>query len=182
MTTTTQRIATGTWRVDPIHSSVAFNVEHNGVSTFNAGFNRFDATLTVTDDGVALSGAAAAESVQIDEPQLRGHLMSPEFFDSERYPEVRFHADDIRIGGGGEVELDGELTIRDTTKPIAARGALVGPSRGPDGGDRIGLSLETVVDRTDYGFGWNMELPDGTAVLANDVTLVVRLELVREDG
>jgi polyisoprenoid-binding protein YceI len=179
-TATQQRIPTGTWRIDPIHSSASFSVEHNGISTFSAGFGDVDATLAVTDDGVRLSGSARVESVGIDEPQLRGHLLSPEFFDAERHPEIRFESDDIRIGDDGELELKGELTIKGATRPIEARGTLVGPVEGPDGNARLGLSLETVVDRTDYGLGWNMELPDGRLVLANDVALVVRLELVRE--
>src|SRR5438552_1147662 len=179
-TATRQQLPTGTWSVDPIHSSVSFSVQHMGVSTFSAGFDDIDASLTVTDDGVRLVGTAKIESVGIEEPQLRGHLLSPEFFDTERHPEIRFEADDVRIGDGGEVVVEGDLTIRDVTRRVEARGTLVGPIEGPDGRGRLGLNLETVVDRTDFGLGWNMDLPDGTVVLANDVTLTVRLELGRE--
>jgi len=179
-TATKQQLPTGTWTIDAIHSSVSFSVQHMGVSTFSAGFDDIDASLTVTDDGVRLVGTAKIESVGIEEPQLRGHLLSPEFFDTERHPEIRFESDDVRIGDGGEVVVEGDLTIRDVTRRVEARGTLVGPIEGPDGRGRLGLNLETVVDRTDFGLGWNMDLPDGTVVLANDVTLTVRLELVRE--
>jgi polyisoprenoid-binding protein YceI len=181
-TTTQQRIPTGVWKIDPVHSSMSFNVQHMGISTFSAGFGEADAALSVTDEGARLTGTAKVESVNIDEPQLRGHLLSPEFFDVERHPEIRFQADDIRVGEGGELTLTGELTIRDTTRQLEAQGKLLGPFDGPDGSARLGLSLETVVDRTDYGLGWQMDLPDGRVVLANDVTLVVQLELVREEA
>jgi polyisoprenoid-binding protein YceI len=179
-TATRQQIPTGTWKIDPVHSSVAFKVRHMGVSEFSAGFGDIDAALTVTDDGARLSGAAKVESVEIEEPQLRGHLLSPEFFDSERYPEIRFESDDVRTEDGGEIVVEGDLTVRDVTRRVEARGTLVGPIEGPDGRGRLGITLETVVDRTDLGLGWNMDLPDGTVVLANDVTLTARLELVQE--
>jgi polyisoprenoid-binding protein YceI len=182
MTTATQhqQIPTGTWTIDPIHSTVAFEVTHMGVSTFRAGFGDVDAALTATDDGVRLYGAAKVESIGIDEPQFRGHVLSPEFFDVERFPEIRFEADDIQIGEGGELVVEGDLTIKDTTRRVEARGRIVGPTEGPDGSGRLGITLETVVDRTDYGLGWNMDLPDGKVVLANDVTLTIQLELVQE--
>ncbi len=179
-TATRQQIPTGTWKIDPVHSSVSFSVQHMGVSTFSAGFGDIDAALTVTDEGARLFGAAKVESVEIEEPQLRGHLLSPEFFDTERYPEIRFESDDVRIEDGGEVVVEGDLTIKDVTRRVEARGTVLGPIEGPDGSRRLGITLETVVDRTDLGLGWNMDLPDGTVVLANDVTLTVRLELVQE--
>ena len=179
-TATKQQIPTGTWKIDPVHSSVSFSVQHMGVSTFSAGFGDIDAGLTVTDDGARLFGAAKVESVGVEEPQLRGHLLSPEFFDAERYPEIRFEADDVRFGDDGEIVVEGDLIIRDVTRRVDARGTLVGPIEGPDGRGRLGITLETVVDRTDFGLGWNMDLPNGTVVLANDVTLTVRLELVQE--
>src|SRR5256885_11097319 len=112
-TATQQQIPTGSWKIDPIHSSVSFSVQHMGLSVFSAGFGEVDAALTVGDDGARLSGAAKVESIAIDEPQLRGHLLSPEFFDTERHSEIRFESDGIRIGDGGELTLNGELTIRD---------------------------------------------------------------------
>jgi polyisoprenoid-binding protein YceI len=177
MTTATKhQLPTGTWTFDPIHSSVSFSVRHMGVSTFSAGFREIDAALI---DG-RLEGTAKVESVEIEEPQLRGHLLSPEFFDAERQPEIRFESDEVRLGDGDELVVEGDLTVRDVTRRVEARGTLVGPIEGPDGRGRLGITLETVVDRTDFGLGWNMDLPDGTVVLANDVTLTVRLELVRE--
>src|SRR5437773_3712180 len=156
MTTTTatkQQIPTGSWKIDPVHSSVSFSVQHMGVSTFSAGFGDIDAGLTVTDESARLFGTAKVESVGVEEPQLRGHLLSPEFFDAERYPEIRFEADDVRFGDGGQIVVEGDLTIRDVTRRVEARGTLVGPVEGPDGSGRLGITLETVVDRTDFGLG-----------------------------
>ena len=179
-TATQQQVPTGTWKIDPVHSSAAFSVAHNGISTFTAGVEDIDAVMTAGDDGLRIEGAARVETIAVDLPDLKGHLLSPEFFDAANHPEVRFEANDIQVDLNGQVGLHGDLEIRGTSLPIEARGELTGPAVGPDGSERVGLTLETTVDRRDYGMTWNMELPNGGDVLANDVTLSVRLELVRE--
>lgn len=181
MTTATElQIPTGTWKLDPVHSSAAFSVGHNGISTFTAHVRDIHAVLTARDDGLALEGAARADTVDIDLPDLKEHVLSAEFFDAANHPEIRFSSADIQVDLNGQVRLNGELTIRGETRPIEATGTLTGPTVGPDAHDRLGLTLETTLDRTDYGITWNMDLPNGGAVLADDVTLNVRLELVRE--
>jgi polyisoprenoid-binding protein YceI len=180
MTTATQtKVPTGTYDIDTVHSSAAFEVEHNQISTFRGSFADVTATLESDDTGVKLAGAVKAESIDVEYADLRAHLLSPEFFDVQRHPEVRFASSDVEIADDGQVELRGELTINTTTKPIEARGELKGPVVGPDNNDRIALDFETVVDRHDFGMGWNMDLPDGRKVLGDDVKLIVHLELVR---
>jgi polyisoprenoid-binding protein YceI len=186
MTTTTvtqqqidQLVPVGSWSVDPVHSTAGFEVEHNGISIFRGGFDDISVDLVAGEDGISLTGAARVESIDVRQSeQLRAHLLSPEFFDAERHPEIRFEASDLRIEDG-HVVVHGDLTVKGTTKPVEARGSLRGPVVGPDRSERIAVDLETVVDRTEFGLGWNMELPDGRKVLGEDVTLVVHLELVK---
>jgi polyisoprenoid-binding protein YceI len=180
MTTATQtKIPAGTYGIDTVHSSAAFEVTHNEISTFRGTFGDVDASLESSDDGIKLTGAVKVDSIDVDYEDLRAHLLSPEFFDAERHPEVRFASTELETADDGAVELRGELSINTITKPIEARGELKGPVVGPDNKDHIALDFETVVDRHDFGMGWNMDLPDGRKVLGDDVKLIVHLELIR---
>lgn len=180
MTTATQtKVPAGTYDIDAVHSSAGFEVAHNQISTFKGTFGDVSATLESRDEGIKLSGAARADSIDVEYEDLRAHLLSPEFFDVERHPEVRFDSSDVEVGADGAVELRGELTINTITKPIEAAGELKGPIVGPDRRNRIALDFETVVDRHEFGMGWNMDLPDGRKVLGDDVKLIVHLELIR---
>ena len=178
-TTTELQLPTGTWKLDPIHSSAGFAVKHMVVATFRGRFEDFDATLEVTEDGTGkLVGTVDPKSIVVKDENLAGHLQSPDFFDTERYPELRFESTSIRIEAD-EAVLEGELTIKGNTNRVTARGAYVGPHEDIAGNTKIGLSLETVVDRTLYGLNWNAPLPKGGFALANEVTLVVELELAK---
>ena len=171
----TEVVPAGTWTSDPVHSSIGFAVKHMGVTPFRGGFKQFEAGLV---DG-KLSGTAAVETIQTDDDNLTGHLLSPEFFDAERHPVLRFESREIRREGD-EVTIDGELTLKGVTQPVELRGAITGPLADPYGGTRVGLELETTIDRTDFGIDWNADLPSGGRVLADDVKLTAQLELVQQ--
>jgi polyisoprenoid-binding protein YceI len=177
MAVATEQLPTGTWQIDKIHSSAGFAVKHMVVSTFRGRFEDFDATFDVAEDGEAkLVGTVRADSIEVKDENLAGHLKSPDFFDTERYPEIRFESTSIRRDGD-ELIVDGLLTVKDQTHPVEARGGLVGPHENIAGKNGLGLSLETVVDRTKFGLNWNAPLPKGGFAVANDVTLLVELEL-----
>jgi polyisoprenoid-binding protein YceI len=174
-----QELPVGTWKLDTIHSSAGFAVKHMVVATFRGRFEEFDATLDVAEDGTAkLVGTVDPKSVSVKDENLAGHLQSPDFFDTERYPELRFESTSIRIEGD-EAVLEGELTIKGETNPVTARGAYVGPHEDIAGNTKIGLSFETAIDRTQYGLNWNAPLPKGGFALSNEVTLIVELELAK---
>jgi polyisoprenoid-binding protein YceI len=168
-------IPTGAWAVDPIHSSIGFAVKHMGVTPFRGGFKTFDATLA---DGT-LVGSAPVETIQTDDENLTAHLLSPEFFDAERYPVLHFESSEIRRYGD-EVTIDGLLTLKGESRPVELRGTITGPLSDPYGNSRLGLELETTIDRTEFGINWNAELPSGGQVLADDVKLSAQLELVQQ--
>src|SRR5438874_11080566 len=119
-TTTIQQLPAGTYNGDPVHSTFGFAIKHNGVSTFRGQFEQVEAEL---DDGV-LTGTAQVESVKTAIPDLKGHLLSPDFFSAEQTPTITFRSTDIRVADGGDVEVDGELTMRGVTKPVIATGAI----------------------------------------------------------
>jgi polyisoprenoid-binding protein YceI len=171
----TEAVPTGTWASDPVHSSIGFAVKHMGVTPFRGTFKTFEATLV---DG-KLVGSAPVETIQTDDENLTGHLLSPEFFDADRHPVLRFESAAIRRDGE-EITVDGELTLKGVSRPVELRGAVTGPLGDPYGKERLGLELETTIDRTDFGIDWNAELPSGGRVLADDVKLNAQLELVQQ--
>src|SRR3954463_4393649 len=140
-TATQQQLPTGTWQVDKVHSSAGFAVKHMVVATFRGRFEDFDATLEVGENGEGkLVGTVRADSIVVKDENLAGHLKSPDFFDTERYPELRFESTAVRIEGD-EIVVDGELTIKGHTEPVQGRGAYVGPHPDIAGNTKIGLTL-----------------------------------------
>ena len=177
MTTTTAiRLQAGTWTADQKHSNATFEVEHAGVSTFRGGFKPIDAKLVVADDTLALDGAVEVASISIDDENIRPHVLSPDFFDADRNPTVTFRSIEI-TGDPDDLRVKGELGLAGISLPVEATGRLRGPVPGPAGGEKISLALEATIDRTAYGMDWQMELPGGGIALANDVKLIVELEL-----
>jgi polyisoprenoid-binding protein YceI len=171
-------IPTGTWQSDPVHSSVGFVVKHV-VGTYRGTFNEFAATLSDASGSPQLSGRAKVESVHVSDENLYGHLLSPEFFDAERHPEIVFDSKQISRDGD-KLTVEGELTIKGVKNEVVARGEISGPAPGPDGNERLGIDLETIVNRHDYGIDWQMDLPGGGKTLGDDVTLTVHVEVVKE--
>ena len=172
-------IPTGVWNVDPVHSNAGFEVEHAGLSVFRGGFKPVDAKLTSGHDGLALEGAVAVDSITVDDENIRPHLLSPDFFDFERNPQVRFQSTEIS-GSPDELTVTGELEMAGVALPVQATGRIRGPVAGPGGGAKLALDLEAVIDRTAFGMVWQMEMPGGGTALANEVRLVVSLELGQE--
>ena len=171
----------GTWSLDPVHSRVDFEVSYLA-GTFKGEFHEIGAELTVDADRASLAGTAKVASVDVKDENLSGHLQAPDFFDAEQYPELRFRADDIRLDGDGKVSVAGELTIRGVTQPVTVTGTATAPIADPYGTERIGLSLTTKIDRTDFGVSWNNPLPNGDPSLANDVTILAELQFVKPGG
>lgn len=171
---TQQALPTGTWSADTVHSTVGFAVPYLA-GTFHGTFSDFEARLS---HGI-LRGTAEVGSVQVQDPNLTAHLQSPEFFDAERFPQLGFEAREISRSGD-QVTIAGELTLKGRTEAVEISGQVTDPAPDPFGGERFGLRLETTVDRTKFGLDWNNPLPSGDPALANDVTIVVDLQLARE--
>ena len=168
----------GTWQSDPVHSTVGFAVRH-AVGTFRGGFGQFEASLGDSSGEPRLSGHVPVESVEVKEENLETHLLSPEFFDRDRTPEITFESSKVTHEDGTLV-VEGELTVKGNSRKVVATGDINGPIPGPDGNDRLGIDLATIVDRHVFGLDWNMDMPDGSKILGDEVTLTVHLELIKE--
>jgi polyisoprenoid-binding protein YceI len=174
-----QQIPAGTWSVDPVHSSIAFAVTHNGVTTFRSGFEKYEANLTGGEQP-RLEGTVEVESIAIDEEMLKGHLLSPEFFDTQRFPQLRFSSTELSVGEDGTLRVAGDLEIHGETRKVETSGRFAHLGEDAYGKARVGLSIEATVDRRDFGLDWQAELPSGGEVLDYAVTISVDLELVGE--
>ena len=182
MSTAVQPFA-GTFVADPVHSSFGFAVEYSGRGKFRGTLDDVSATLTAGDDGLALEGAARVESISIRQPEMfRAHVLGPDFFDADNHPEVSFRSTDVELAEDGSARLEGELTIAGKTRPVTVEGTWTEPIPAAGGGLRAGLELETTIDRRDFGFEWQMALPNGADALAYDVTLEVSLSLIQPEG
>ena len=174
----TTSLPAGVWTTDPIHSSLEFSVKHMVVATFRSSLPDFDSTLTVDHRGALLEGVGRVASVVTPDPNLTGHLQSPDFFDAELHPEVRFRSTEIGRNGD-EVRIVGDLTLKGRTGRIELRGSVVGPVVGLGDSVRIGMDLTGTFDRTEYGLNWNAPLPQGGFAVGDEVTIGAHLEYVR---
>jgi len=170
----TQVVPAGTWSIDKVHSTIGFGVDYMA-GTFQGSFGDVDAELS---DGV-LRGSAKVASIQVNDPNLAGHLQGPDFFDAERHPQITFESKEIRRDGD-RLTIDGEISIKGHTEPVEIAGVISEPIDDPYGGERFGVKLETKVDRTKFGVSWNNPLPSGEPALSDEVTLLADLQLSKQ--
>ena len=162
-------IPAGTWSIDPSWSALEFEVRKLGLVTVKGRVPSFSGTIT-GGENAAIEGVVDATSITTFDADRDAHLQSPDFFDTQRHPELRFVSTSVEAAGDAVV-VRGELTIKDVTKPVELKVTLSGPENDPWGNERIGLELDTTVDRTAFGLEWNAPLPGGRFLLPNEVAL-----------
>jgi polyisoprenoid-binding protein YceI len=180
MSATETTIATGTWNVDAVHSSIGFEVKHLGVSTFRGSFK--DVAGTVTTEGgavTAIEGTIDTASVHTIDAALSGHLQTPDFFDSANHAQGSFRSTAVEDLGDGKLKVRGELQLRGVTRPVDIDAQVTGAGADPYGNERLGLSGSAVIDRTEFGISWNSPLPNGALAVAEQVRLVLDVEAVK---
>jgi polyisoprenoid-binding protein YceI len=174
-----ESIPVGTYNIDPVHSSVGFEVRHMGIATVRGAFRKFQGTIDATGDAPSLQGTVEVTSVDTGEAQRDGHLTSPDFFDAENHPEITFRSTSGKALDGGQVRLDGEITMKGITKPIELTGVIAEGGTDPWGNERIGLELSTVIDRREFELTWNQTLPNGNLLVSNEVKLLLGISAVK---
>jgi polyisoprenoid-binding protein YceI len=162
-------IPAGTWSIDPSWSALEFEVRKLGLVTVKGRVPGFTGAIT-GGETPSVVGTVDATSITTFEADRDAHLQSPDFFDTQRYPELRFVSTSVEASDD-EIVVHGDLTIKDVTNPVELRGTLSGPENDPWGNERIGLELSTTIDRTAFGLEWNAPLPGGGFLLPADVAL-----------
>lgn len=176
-TTTAATIPEGTWAIDPVWSSVEFEVKKVGLVAIKGRALGFRGTI-VGGEKPSIEGAVEVSSITTFDETRDAHIQSPDFFDAPRYPELRFESTSVDLEGD-ELVVRGNLTIKGTTKPVELRGSFLGATLDMSSNDRIGVELSGTIDRTEFGLTWNAPLPGGGFLLPNDATLRATFAAVR---
>ena len=167
----------GTWVMDPSHSEVGFSVRHMMISKVRGAFGVKSATIVAPENPLEVTVVAqvAAPSLDTQAEGRDAHLRSGDFFDVEAYPTLNFVSTGVRVEGG-DFLVDGDLTIRDITKPVTFELEFNGFGVDPWGNYKAGASAKTVINREDFGLTWNAALEAGGVLVGKDVTITLELQ------
>ena len=181
-TTVATEIPTGTWSIDPIHSSIGFGVKHFGVSTFRGSFSGAAGSLASENGAIrSVEGTVLIENLSTEEPQLTGHLYSADFFDAENHPAITFKSTAVEPVDVDRLRIAGDLTIRGVTRPVELDAEIEGAGDDPYGNSRLGISATGAVDRSDWGITWNSPpLANGALAVGERVAITIHVEAVKQ--
>jgi polyisoprenoid-binding protein YceI len=173
-------LTTGTWAIDTVHSSIGFSVRHLVVSKVRGTFETFSGAIVVAEDGTpSVSAEIAVDSLHTGNEQRDGHLKSADFFDVEKYPTATFVSTGVRADGDNYV-LDGDFTLKGSTKPIALSLEFNGVNPGMGHGQVAGFEASVVLNRKDFGIDIDMPLETGGAVVGDKVTITLQIEALKQ--
>jgi polyisoprenoid-binding protein YceI len=173
------RIQSGTYTIDPTHSNVEFAVRHMMITTVKGRFGDVKGTVELPEQGEPrLDVTIGTASVDTRSEQRDTHLRSPDFFDVETYPEMRFVSTKAERSGDGW-KVTGNLTIKGTTKPVVLTVAEEGAGVDPWGNQKVAYSATTKFNRTDFGLNWNAALEAGGVLVSEEVKVAIDAQLVK---
>jgi polyisoprenoid-binding protein YceI len=178
----TQTAVATAWNVDASHSHLEFAVRHLMITTVKGRFGEVSGTLHGDEDDLANASielTIPVSSIDTREAQRDAHLRSADFFEAEKYPTIQFRSTRIAKAGADRFTVEGDLTIRDVTKRITLTVEAGGRVRDPWGGERVGYSTSTKINRKDFGLTWNQALETGGVVVGDEVKISADLEFVR---
>ena len=182
MATTQAPAKTSTWKIDPSHSNVEFAVKHLMISTVKGHFADVEGEIVIADDEPTRSSVKAtlkAASIDTRTGQRDDHLRSADFLDATNFPELTFTSTRI-TGDASEFKVVGNLTIRGVTREITLEATNEGSGKDPWGGERIGFSAKTKLDRREFGLTWNQAIEAGGVVVGNEVKVSIEIEAVKQ--
>jgi polyisoprenoid-binding protein YceI len=180
MTTATAQLGTGTWAIDPVHSSIGFSVRHLMVSRVRGNFENFSGAVTVAEDGTpSVSAEIAVDSIHTGNEQRDGHIKSADFFDADKYPTATFRSTGVRANGDDYV-IDGEFTLKGVTKPVSLALEFNGVNPGMGRGEVAGFEASVVLNRKDFGIDIDMPLETGGTVVGDKVTITLAIEALKQ--
>ncbi len=180
-TTLPAGMTAGTYAIDPAHSEVGFVARHAMVTKVRGRFTEVEGTLTFGDDVESSTATATIKTASVitGSADRDGHIKGADFFDVEKYPTITFAATGVRADGGAYV-LDGNLTIKDVTRPVSLPVQFEGVATDPFGNQRAGFSASTVVEREDWGLTWNAALETGGVLVSKKVTLQLDISAIKQ--
>jgi polyisoprenoid-binding protein YceI len=177
-------VPTGTWRVDPVHSSVQFAVKHMGIATVRGKFTRFEGALEIGDDLASSRayGKVDVNSIDTDEPDRDTHLRSSDFFDVEKYPEMTFESTRVEPIDADSSTVYGNLTMHGVTKEVRLEVVVEGTDTDPWGNERVGLAATGTLKRSDFDMKFNQALGSGNLLVGDKVNISLDISAVKAPG
>ena len=173
---------TGDWTIDAAHTRIGFAARHAMVSKVRGGFNEFEGSLHLDADNPGASNAQLTiqvASIDTRNAQRDAHLRTNDFFDAPTFPQITFASSSVTQTDAEHFEVQGDLTIKDVTKPVDVQWELTGVATDPHGNLRIGFEGTATLNRTDYGVNFNATLEAGGVLVSEKVTLELDVEAVK---
>jgi polyisoprenoid-binding protein YceI len=178
--TTKSQLSTGTWAIDPVHSSIAFSARHLMVSKVRGYFTTFSGAVVVDEDGTpSVTAEIAVDSVNSGNEQRDAHLKSADYFDAENHPTATFTSTGVRADGDHYL-LDGDFTLKGVTKPVSLNLEFNGTNPGMGHGEVAGFTASVVLNRKDFGIDVDMPLETGGVVVGEKVTITLEIEALKQ--
>jgi polyisoprenoid-binding protein YceI len=181
-TARTTRVPTGTWSVDPTHSTIGFSVKHLGIATVRGQFEQFEGTLEIGDElsSARAHGTVQGASVNTNDAGRDEHLRSADFFGVDANPELRFESTAIRPLDEDTFEIDGELSMNGVTNPVTLTAELQGAETDPWGNERVALEVRGQINRGDWNMTFNQALGSGNLLVGEKVKLELDISAVKQ--
>lgn len=170
------------WNIDAAHTGINFSVRHMVVSKVRGRFAKYSGTLQVDEDDLSRSVVEViidAASLETGVPDRDAHLLSTDFFDVEKFPELRYRSKRIERLDDARYRVIGDLTIRDVTREVPLDVEYGGRAKDPWGNERVGFVAKASLDRKDFGLKWNQLLEAGGVLVGDRVDIDIELEAVR---
>jgi polyisoprenoid-binding protein YceI len=175
----TTQLSTGTWAIDPVHSSIEFSVRHLMVSKVRGRFDTFSGAIVIAEDGTpSVTAEIAVDSVNSGNEQRDAHIKAPDFFDVEKYPTATFASTGVRADADHYL-LDGNFTLKGVTKPITLDLAFNGVNPGMGHGEVAGFEASVVLNRKDFWIVIDIPLEAGGTVLGDKITITLEIEALK---
>ncbi|UPT68786.1 MAG: YceI family protein [Sphingobacteriales bacterium JAD_PAG50586_3] len=172
-----------TWTLDRSHSSISFSIEHLMVSEVEGKFRKFEGTMTGEKEDYSdavVDFKADVSSIDTDDDKRDGHLKSDDFFNADKFPNIKFKSTKFKKLAGNKYLLTGDLTIRDITKSVSWSVVSKPTVKDPWGNIKAGFTASLTVNRFDYNLKWNTLTEAGGAVVGKDVNIKVNVEFAKK--
>ncbi|SFG59577.1 YceI family protein [Pedobacter insulae] len=174
-------MATTKWTLDPTHSELQFKVKHLMITTVTGSLKSFTAELSSEGDDFTnadISFSSDISSIDTGNTDRDNHLKSADFFDAEKFPTMSFKSTSVEKDGDDYI-VKGDLTIKETTKPVKLTAEFGGIATDPWGNTKAGFTLSGKINRTDFGLTWNAALETGGVMVSEEVKILGELQFVK---
>lgn len=172
----------GTYALDKGHTTIEFVGRHLMITKVRGRFTDFDGRIVIGESPEQSSVEVTIDAASVDSSDEKrdGHLRSADFLDVERYPTIAFRSTRVGINPDGTAQVTGDLTVKDVTRPVTLDVEFDGAQPDPWGGQRLGFSAHTEIDREAWGLTWNVALETGGVLVGKKIRLEFNVEAVKQ--